>query len=184
MINEYLNKVIKSLCSIDVNQLLEELSNEEKEVSTLKRLLSDSRNKVDSKVRQIVQLESKVGNLEDAFSTLQSSNTNFLSMIESNRTDIDSLQKEKDTLSLEIENNLQEINNLRLINTSLREQLNHTEIDLHNANYEYMRLQENITQIRTKYSDLEHNIIRISDEKTELNTQIRVLQAQISDKII
>ena len=57
MINEYLNKVIKSICNIDINQLIVDLSTKEQEVSYLKEQLIHSKNANSSKVAQTVQLE-------------------------------------------------------------------------------------------------------------------------------
>ena len=95
MINEYLNKVIKSICSIDINQLIVDLSTKEQEVSCLMGQLTHSKNANSSKVAQIVQLESEINNQKDKINTLHSLNVELSSMLESKRTDIASLQHER-----------------------------------------------------------------------------------------
>ena len=181
MINEYLNKVIKSICNIDINQLILDLSTKEQEVSNLKRQLTRSKNANNSKAAQIVQLESEIDNQKDEINTLQSLNVELSSTLESKRTDIASLQHERNNLSSDIANKLRTINEQNLRNTTLQEELDQTKLTLQNSNQEYKRVQEYTTQMRNKCSELERNIQIISDEKDALASNIAKLQTQIAD---
>ena len=181
MINEYLNKVIKSICNIDVNQLIADLSTRKQEIISLNEQLMRLRNVNNSNATQIVQLESEIDTQKDKINTLQSLNVELSSILESNRTDIASLQNERNNLSSDITNKLQTINEQNLQNTALQEELNQTKSALQNSNQEYTRLQEYTIQMRNKCSELERNIQVISDEKNTLTGNIAKLQTQITD---
>ena len=152
MINEYLNKVIKSICNINVNQLIADLSTRKQEIISLNEQLMRLRNVNNSNATQIVQLESEIDTQKDKINTLQSLNVELSSMLESNRTDIASLQNERNNLSSDIANKLQTINEQNLRNTALQEELNQTKSALQNSNQEYTRLQEYTIHMRNKCS--------------------------------
>lgn len=181
MINEYLNKVIKSICNIDINQLIVDLSTKEQEVSYLKEQLTNSKVANNSKAAQIVQLESKINNQKDKINTLQSQNVELSSMLESNRSDIASLQHERNNLSSDIANKIRTINEQSLRNTALQEELDQTKLVLQSSNQEYKRVQEYAIQMRNKCSELERDIHILSDEKNALTGNIAELQIQITD---
>ena len=139
MINEYLNKVIKSVCDIDINQLITDLSTKKKENISLQGQLTRLKNVNNSKATQIVKLESAINNQKDKINTLQGLNVELLSLLESNRAKISLLQNEKNNLSTNIATNLQTINEQNLRNTALQEELNQTKSALQNSNQEYTR---------------------------------------------
>ena len=182
MINEYLNKVIKSICNIDVNKLITDLSTRKQEIISLNEQLTHLRNVNNSNTTQIVQLESEIDNQKDKNNTLQDLNVELSSILESNRSDIASLQNERNNLSSDIANKLQTINEQNLRNTALQEELNQTKSALQNSNQEYARLQEYTIQMRNKCSDFEQYIQNISDEKDALSSNVVELQNQIAEK--
>ena len=184
MINEYLNKFIKSICNIDVNLLIADLSTKKQEVSNLKEQLARSKNANNSKAAQIAQLESEINNHKDEINTLQSLNVELSSMLESNRAEIAFLQNERNNLSSDITNKIQTINEQNLRNAALQEELNQIRSTLLNSNQEYTRLQEYTIQIRNKCSRLERNIQSISDEKEALSNNVAELQNQITESNI
>ena len=182
MINEYLNKVITSICNIDVNKLITDLSTRKQEIISLNEQLAHLRNVNNSNTTQIVQLESEIDNQKDKNNTLQDLNVELSSILESNRSDIASLQNERNNLSSDIANKFQTINEQNLRNTALQEELNQTKSALQNSNQEYARLQEYTIQMRNKCSDLEQYIQNISDEKDALSSNVVELQNQIAEK--
>lgn len=157
MINIYLNNLIKAIYNIDVNKCIDDAVNQTEVISILKEQLISSRNE---NCCEVTQLKSKIADLE-AF--------------------IISLQKEKDTLSLEIESSRQTINEQYLRNTSLQELLNQSEIDLHDSNEKLSGLQESYTEICNKCADLEINIDKYVSENSTLNRQIETIQCQVKD---
>jgi len=183
MINEYLNKVIKSICNIDINQLIVDLSTKEQEVSSLKGQLTRSKNANNSKAAQIVQLESEINSQKDEINTLQSLNVELSSMLESKRTEIASLHNERNNLFSDIANKLRTINEQNLRNVALQEELDQTKSTLQNSNQEYKKVQEYTIQMRDKCSELERNIQSASNEKNTLISDIAKLQTQIADNI-
>ena len=183
MINEYLNKVIKSICNIDINQLIVDLSTKEQEVSSLKGQLTRSKNANNSKAAQIVQLESEINNQKDEINTLQSLNVELSSMLESKRTEIASLHNERNNLFSDIANKLRTIHEQNLRNVALQEELDQTKSTLQNSNQEYKKVQEYTIQMRDKCSELERNIQSVSNEKNTLISDIAKLQTQIADNI-
>ncbi len=179
MINEYLNKAIKSICKIDINQLIIDLSEEKQTTISLKDKIIKLRNVNDERANQIGLLETEISSQKDKLYTLQNLNIELSSSLESNRAKIVSLQDEKSHLSSDIANNLQKINELNLQNTTLQEQLHQTKSTLQDSCKEYTRLQEYTDQMRTKCSDLERNMLRISDEKDILLNNIAELKHQL-----
>ena len=181
MINEYLNKVIKSICNVDINQLIIDLSIEKRTTISLKDQLTTLRNVNNSRANQIGLLEAEISSQKDKLYTLQNLNVELSSTLESNKADIASLQDEKSNLSSDIANKLQKINELHLQNTTLQEQLHQTKSTLQDSYKEYTRLQDYTDQIRIKCSDLERNIQSISDEKGILMNSIAELKNQLID---
>ena len=182
MINEYLNKVIKSICNIDINQLIVDMSIKKQEVSCLKGELTHFKQENYSKSAQIVQLESEINNQKDEINTLKRHNVELLSILDSNKADINSLQNERNNLFSDIANKLRIINEQILQNTNLQEQLNQTISALQSSKQENTRLQEYTIQMRNKCSELGQNIQSVSDEKDTLSSNIAELQSQIADK--
>ena len=182
MINEYLNKVIKSICNIDINQLIVDMSIKKQEVSCLKGELTHFKNENYSKSAQIVQMKSEINNQKDEINTLKRHNVELSSMLDSNKADINSLQNERNNLYSDIANKLRIINEQILQNTNLQEQLNQTISALQSSNQEYTRLQEYSIQMRNKCSELEQNLQSVSDEKAALSSNVAELQSQIADK--
>ena len=110
MINEYLNRAIKSICKIDINQLIIDLSEEKQTTISLKDKIIKLRNVNDERANQIGLLETEISSQKDKLYTLQNLNIELSSSLESNRAKIVSLQDEKSHLSSDIANNLQKIN--------------------------------------------------------------------------
>mgnify|MGYP003292971442 CR=1 FL=1 len=103
MINEYINKVIKSICNIDVNRLIADLSTRKQEIISLNEQLMHLRNVNNSNTTRIIQLESTIDIQKNKINTLQSLNVELSDMLESNRADISSLQNERNNL-FQVEN--------------------------------------------------------------------------------
>lgn len=181
MINEYLNKVIKSICNIDVNKLIADLSTRKQEIISLNEQLMRLRNVNNSNTTRIIQLESTIDTKKNKINTLQSLNVELSDMLESNRADISSLQNERNNLASDITNKLQTINEQDLRNTALQEELNQTKSALQNSNQENTRLQEFTNQMRNKCSELEQNIQSVFDEKDALSSYVSELHNQISE---
>lgn len=181
MINEYINKVIKSICNIDVNRLIADLSTRKQEIISLNEQLMHLRNVNNSNTTRIIQLESTIDIQKNKINTLQSLNVELSDMLESNRADISSLQNERNNLFSDIANKLQTINEQDLRNTALQEELNQTKSALQNSNQENTRLQEFTNQMRNKCSELEQNIQSVSDEKDALSSYVSGLHNQISE---
>ena len=179
--NEYLNKVIKSICKIDINKLFEDLSTKKKEVFNLKEQLIHSKNANDSKSSQIVKLESEISNQKGVIHTLQSLNEEYSSKIKSSRADIDSLKKERNELTSGITKKLRIINELNLQKIALQDQLNQTKLALQKANQEYTRLQEYTDQLLEECSVLKGDIQNISKEKDVLLNNVTELQNHIAE---
>ena len=172
MINNYLNKVIKYVCRIDINQLIQNLSILKSKINSLNEQLTHSIDANNIKSEQIALLESKINNqtnkfncLTDKINTLRIQNIELKSIHESNKTKIDSLQNERNNLSSDIANKIRTINEQNLRNTTLQEELDQTKLVLQNSNQEYKRMQEYTIQMHDKCSELELNIQIISDEK-------------------
>lgn len=181
MINEYINKVIKSICNIDVNRLIADLSTRKQEIISLNEQLMRLRNVNNSNTTRIIQLESTIDIQKNKINTLQSLNVELSDMLESNRADISSLQNERNNLFSDIANKLQTINEQDLRNTALQEELNQTKSALQYSNQENTRLQEFTNQMRNKCSELEQNIQSVSDEKDALSSYVSELHNQISE---
>lgn len=181
MINEYINKVIKSICNIDVNRLIADLSTRKQEIISLNEQLMHLRNVNNSNTTRIIQLESTIDIQKNKINTLQSLNVELSDMLESNRADISSLQNERNNLFSDIANKLQTINEQDLRNTALQEELNQTKSVLQYSNQENTRLQEFTNQMRNKCSELEQNIQSVSDEKDALSSYVSGLHNQISE---
>ena len=181
MINEYINKVIKSICNIDVNRLIADLSTRKQEIISLNEQLMHLRNVNNSNTTRIIELESTIDIQKNKINTLQSLNVELSDMLESNRADISSLQNERNNLFSDIANKLQTINEQNLRNTALQEELNQTKSALQYSNQENTRLQEFTNQIRNKCSELEQNIQSVSDEKDALSSYVSGLHNQISE---
>lgn len=181
MINEYINKVIKSICNIDVNRLIADLSTRKQEIISLNEQLMHLRNVNNSNTTRIIQLESTIDIQKNKINTLQSLNVELSDMLESNRADISSLQNERNNLFSDIANKLQTINEQDLRNTALQEELNQTKSALQYSNQENTRLQEFTNQMRNKCSELEQNIQSVSDEKDAISSYVSGLHNQISE---
>ena len=65
MINNYLNKVIKYVCRIDINQLIQNLSTYEDEINSLNERLINSSDANNIKSEQIALLESRINSLNE-----------------------------------------------------------------------------------------------------------------------
>ena len=154
MINEYINKVIKSICNIDVNRLIADLSTRKQEIISLNEQLMHLRNVNNSNTTRIIELESTIDIQKNKINTLQSLNVELSDMLESNRADISSLQNERNNLFSDIANKLQTINEQNLRNTALQEELNQTKSALQYSNQEIHKRIQDLFQDNESFHDL------------------------------
>lgn len=196
MINNYLNKVIKYVCRIDINQLIQNLSTYEDEINSLNERLINSSDANNIKSEQIALLESKINSLNEQLThSIDANNikSEQIALLESkinNQTNkfncltdkINTLRIQNIELKSIHESNKTKIDSLQNERNNLSSDIANKIRTINEQNLRNTTLQEELDQTKLvlqnsnqEYKRMQEYTIQMHDKCSELELNIQII---------